>query len=344
MKSLLTALMITLLWVSETAALDADAWQRFKKEYMAEDGRVIDFNQGGRSHSEGQGYAMLLAVAYDDARTFHRCWRWAENNLQVRGNDRLLAWSWGERYPGRWGVIDMNNATDGDLLIAGALLLGAEKWQDVPLKKKALGILESVRTRLVPEKNGLFLLLPGYYGFVQPDGTMINPSYMVFPAFLLFAEQEHKSFWKRLHKDCLTVLSRCTFTRLGLPADWVLWKEPAPVLAAQRGTYYGYEAIRVPLYLAWDENLDALPGFSGMLDLVERLGYVPRNVDLAGNSVSLEEASAGFCAVYARAAEALGRKAQSRTLWKRAREKIGAEKRDYYSHVLYLLSQIQFRP
>jgi len=344
MKRMLVALTLALLWVSESPALDADAWDRFKTEYVAPDGRVIDFNQGGRSHSEGQGYAMLLAVALNDRSTFTRCWSWAENNLQVRGSDRLFAWSWGERLPGRWGVIDLNNATDGDLLIAAALLQGAAVWQDGALKEKALGVLESVRASLVVDEDGLLLLLPGYFGFVQQDGRLLNPSYLVLPAFRLFAQHEQAPFWQRLHRDSLTVLSRSTFSRLGLPADWVLWKEPEPVLAAGRGTLYGYEAIRVPLYLAWDENLQALPGISRTLDLVERVGYVPRSVELAGGAVSLDEASAGFYAVYARAAESLGRKEQSRALWKHAREKIAGERRDYYSHVLYLLAQIPFRP
>ena len=343
MKCRLAVLLLGLLWFSEAHGLDADAWERFKNEYIAQDGRVIDFNQEGRSHSEGQGYAMLLAVAVDDPAALRRCWKWAKDNLQVRGTDRLFAWSWGERVPGRWGVVDMNNATDGDLLIAAALLQGAARWQDGSLQVEALGILESVRSNLIPEEHGLLILLPGYFGFVQKDGYVLNPSYLVFPAFRLFARHEHGPFWERLHRDSLEVLARSTFTRLGLPADWVLWREPDPVLAPGRGPHYGYEAVRVLLYLAWDENVQALPGIPRMLDLIESLGYVPRSVDLAGRSLSLEDSPAGFYAVYARAADALDRQQQGRALWKQARARLAGEDKDYYSHVLYLLAQIPFR-
>ena len=53
----------------------ADAWPAFKARYMAPEGRIVDTGNGGISHSEGQGYGMLLAEAAGDRAAFDRLWR-----------------------------------------------------------------------------------------------------------------------------------------------------------------------------------------------------------------------------------------------------------------------------
>lgn len=94
------------------------AWQGYKQRFVTSAGRVVDTANGQISHSEGQGYGMLLAVAANDRPTFERLWGWTRANLMVR-DDQLIAWRWtpGQRPP----ITDMNNATDGDILIAWAL-------------------------------------------------------------------------------------------------------------------------------------------------------------------------------------------------------------------------------
>jgi endoglucanase len=39
------------------------AWESYKSRFMMPDGRIIDTGNGNVSHTEGQGFAMLLAVA-----------------------------------------------------------------------------------------------------------------------------------------------------------------------------------------------------------------------------------------------------------------------------------------
>ena len=43
-----------------------DAWRAYKARFVTAQGRVVDTANGLVSHSEGQGYGMLLAVAADD--------------------------------------------------------------------------------------------------------------------------------------------------------------------------------------------------------------------------------------------------------------------------------------
>jgi hypothetical protein len=52
------------------ALSDLDAWRSYKRRFLSDQGRVIDTANGGISHSEGQGYGMLLAVAASDHETF----------------------------------------------------------------------------------------------------------------------------------------------------------------------------------------------------------------------------------------------------------------------------------
>ena len=42
---------------------DPEAWRAYKAHFVTEAGRVVDTANKGISHSEGQGYGMLLAVA-----------------------------------------------------------------------------------------------------------------------------------------------------------------------------------------------------------------------------------------------------------------------------------------
>jgi len=102
--------------------------------------------------------------------------------------------------------------------------------------------------------------------------------------------------------------------------------------------FFGYEAIRTILYLAWEKNPRFPEGIFEMLKIFEKQGYLPLYVDLQKNTVSLDDAPAGFYAVYALAAQKSGLKAVSRNLLNRAFEKANYENNDYYSMTLFLLS------
>jgi endoglucanase len=341
MYKLKTAILIVLLLTAYVSpAEDIPGWERFKNHFISKDGRITDPIGDLISSSEGQGYAMLIAVDQDDRHAFDLIWTWTRDNLQVRQTDKLFAWKWGERIPGVWDVIDLNNATDGDTIIAMALIQAAQQWARDDYRKEASRIIESIRTKLIVEKWGKHFVLPAYYGFMEEESLILNPSYFIFPAYRKFASQAHQDFWQIVYRDSLHILTSSAFSKVRLPADWVIWRAVGPEIHTSKSELFGYEAIRTILYLAWDHNVGSLPGIRGYLDFVERLGYVPCCINLHKNSVSLDDASGGFYAVLARAAEEAGKKEQSNKLWEKAGEKIIYEKDDYYSNILYLLSKI----
>lgn len=312
-------------------------WEQYKSHFISGDGRIIDYYQDQASHSEGQGYGMLLAVMHDDRALFDKVWTWTKNNLRVR-SDNLLAWKWGKRPNGQWQVLDYNNATDGDILVAFALIEAQKKWRDDAYKSEALKIIADIRKELAFEWRGNTLLLPGYYGFETGKGSVANPSYYIFPAYRAFAGVDEKSFWDKVYKGSKTVISEAVFTELRLPADWLILDDSGYSVDSQRSENFGYEAIRIPLYASLEEKPEVPEGVRRVLGLYEKTGYIPLWINLINGGFSLKPAPAGFYAVYARAAGIAGEKTASEKLFTEARAKLQEEKDDYYSHSLYLLA------
>lgn len=228
------------------ATLPSADWQAYKSRFVSADGRVVDNGNGGISHSEGQGYGMLLAVAADDRRGFEIIRSWTSKHLQLRNADRLHAWKWSPES----GIVDMNNATDGDMLIAWALLRADRRWQRPDCRTQALAILASLRKLEVELPIGGVYLLPGAKGFGGRHGAVLNPSYLLLPALRDFAEADPEGPWQRLYADGIRLLQAARFGQMGLTADWVRVDarvHPAP----GRPHRFGYDAIRVPLFAAW---------------------------------------------------------------------------------------------
>ncbi|MDB5413080.1 MAG: hypothetical protein JWR10_1415 [Rubritepida sp.] len=238
------------------AAMDTGAarveWDHFKARFMRPDGRVVDNMNGNISHSEGQGFAMLLAVRLDDQDTFTRLLSWTRANL-TRPSDSLLAWCHRPGEPGgRPG--DRNNATDGDLFVAWALAEAADKWNQPAYRSLAAAIAGDVLRLMVVQVAGRAMLLPGIQGFQDQTTVTTNPSYYVFPAFQALNRVAPSPLWASLTATGLRLARSARFGRWGLVPDWVAVSRSdtsRPVFAANRPARFSYDAVRVPLYMAW---------------------------------------------------------------------------------------------
>jgi endoglucanase len=229
-----------------------EAWRAYKARFVTEAGRVVDTANGSISHSEGQGYAMLLAVAADDRAGFERIWGWTRANLFVR-DDQLAAWRWEpEKRP---AVADMNNASDGDLLIAWALTEAAEAWGDASHKVAARRVAVEIGRKLILLKTAHgALLLPGLSGFSaqdRPDGPVLNLSYYVFPSFARLPLVAPEFDWAGLSRAGLKLIEKARFGPAKLPSDWITLTGGEPQPAQGFPAQFSYNAIRIPLYLAW---------------------------------------------------------------------------------------------
>lgn len=334
----LAASALAVLALAQTAGAGAaGVWQRYKDEFIQRDGRVIDYGQDSISHSEGQGYAMNFAVMFDDRDTFETVWRWTRDNIRVRP-DGLFAWQWGRRADGEWTALDTNNATDGDMLIAHALLKADVRWPGAGYKTTALPIIRGLRKHLRASWHDRRFLLPGEKGFRKPDGFVVNPSYIIIPVMERFAEADRPSFWRRLSRDGRALLERCNFGPMGLPADWVLLSGSGVGIYDGREPEFGAAAVRVFLHAALEASPDFSPGARRMLDFYRERGYFPARVDLRDGALSDHPASAGSYAIYGLVADRLGEAALSARILSEAERKLAREERAYYSMSLYLLA------
>lgn len=229
-----------------------DAWRAYKARFVTESGRVVDTANGNISHSEGQGYGMLLAVAADDRAAFDAIWGWTRANLLVR-DDELLAWRWEPN--ARPAVADMNDASDGDILVAWALTEAGEAWGGLPYRIAARRIAVEVGRKLVlPHTSYGPLLLPGVSGFAaedRPDGPVVNLSYWVFPAFSRLSLVAPDVDWAGLSRNGLELVKQVHFGPANLPTEWTSLHDATPRPADGFPQRFSYNSIRIPLYIAW---------------------------------------------------------------------------------------------
>lgn len=241
---------------------DFQSWTKhrfdsYRTAYITSTGRVIDRENRSITHSEGQGYAMLFALQADDAVTFDRLWRFAKENLQRP--DALFSWRYDPSITPH--VDDPNNASDGDILIATALALAAIRWDKANYMIEARRIARAIRNELVVKFKGYTLLLPGAEGFQrdrvplkfsrilgisQTQSPIINMSYWIYPSFSALNAIDPSPVWGELKYSGILLLQQSEYP----PTEWSVVSEdgrlePAPGRVAE----FGYNAVRVPLYL-----------------------------------------------------------------------------------------------
>jgi endoglucanase len=278
-------------------APNSSLWQAYEQRFVSVDGRVIDTGNDGISHSEGQGFGLRLAFHFDARQDFARIWEWTREHLYVRG-DHLAAWRW--RPDADPHIDDKNNATDGDLFIAWSLALAGRCWEKPEYLDWARRIAKDIREKLVRKTTFGDLLLPGAAGFVKGERLTLNPSYWVFPALdELAALEPDAAEWSGLVTSGYALAEQLGFGRWKLVPDWVDWSpDEGFSLPAQFAPRFGYDAIRVPLYLIWHgRDADILSRLTRYWDEQASWPWQPDWTDLETDAVSSYGAPAGIAAV-----------------------------------------------
>ncbi len=313
------------------AFLTRAEWDAFKARFMTADGRILDTGNGDRSHSEGQGFAMVLATAFNDPGAFLALWRWARTTLQVR-DDALLAWMWD---PAAGEIADRNNASDGDVFVAWGLLRAAARWGEPAWEEEARRILADVVARCVVRRGDGRLLLPGVEGFVRGERIVVNPSYWVYPAFADFAAADIAGPWDRLARTGVELVDGFAAGGTGLVPDWCAIGErvgPAEDLSFA----FGFDAVRVPLYLRWAHPAgavrDRLRPVVAWAERYPAIGAVPATIDLATGETADYPMSLGAQAILLLAEHVVGGGELLLPLQR--------DDRDYYANVLLLLTKL----
>ncbi|MFD1747483.1 glycosyl hydrolase family 8 [Rhizobium helianthi] len=270
------AILMALSFASVAHAAETDApvtaaeWASYKGKFLDPTGRIVDNGNGGISHSEGQGYGLLLAYLANSPSDFEQIWSFTRTELLLR-NDGLAVWKWDPS--AKPHVKDINNATDGDLLIAYALALGGAQWRRMDYVEAAARIARAVLSETVISTGGRTVLLPGVAGFRagdREDGPVVNPSYWLFEAMPVMKLLAPSDQWDKLRDDGVAILRSLDIGPAKLPPEWASLRQK-PKASAGFEPQFSYNAIRVPLYLVRGDIRDK--------DLLRRIknGMVDRN-------------------------------------------------------------------
>lgn len=269
---------------SDAPSITTADWQAYRTKFLDPSGRIIDDANGEISHSEGQGYGMLLAYLAGNRADFDLIWSFTRTELLLR-DDGLATWRWDPKSAPH--VTDINNATDGDILIAYALALGGDTWKAPELSRAASDLIGAIRKTTIVEHEGRSLLLPGVSGFSATDrpvdGPVVNLSYWVYEAFPTFDRIDPDPVWDAVYRDGLSLLKEVATGPRNLPPNWLsLRASPKP--AEGFPPRFGYDSLRIPLYLARAETKD--------VELLKKLGKGMSSddgvalVDLASDTVT----------------------------------------------------------
>lgn len=273
-----TALMVAQPVAAQRAAIDAQAWAAYKAKFLDQNGRIVDNGNNGVSHSEGQGYGLLLAYLANSQADFEQIWYFTRTELLLR-DDGLAVWKWDPAVTPH--VTDTNDASDGDLLIAYALALAGSAWDRKDYLQAAANMAKAILSHVVVNSGGRTLLIPGVDGYLpsgRKDGPVINPSYWIFEAFPVMALLAPSDRWRKLSDDGLALLHTIQFGPRKLPADWISLRakpEPADGFEAE----FGYNAVRIPLYLA-RAGIDDKALLTRLRQGMSVEGDVPATIDL----------------------------------------------------------------
>ena len=217
---------------------------QFLHRYVTPQGRVVRRDQGGDTVSEGQAYAMLIAVGSGDSGRFDAVWRWTRDHLQRP--DGLLSWRWDHGH-----VADPQPAADADLDAARALVLAARRFHRPDYRRDATAMGRAVLTRETARTPQGLVLLPGPWATSAPH--YFDPSYVSPVAMRLLGQATGDPRWQRLRRGSAAAVRALTDTGR-LPPDWATISAAGKVSASggpSRGqVQYGYDAARTAVWFA----------------------------------------------------------------------------------------------
>jgi len=219
----------------------------FLRRYLAADGRVVRHDQGGDTVSEGQAYAMLLAVATRQATEFASAWHWDQAHLQQP--DGLFSYYWSHG-----AVADAQPASDADIDTAWALVLAARRFGNPTYLAEGRAVAAAVLSNETVTVAGKLELVAGPWAVTGP--AVVNPSYLAPEAMTALATATGDPRWSELATSITLLVTGLTATSPArLLPDWVQVLPNGmvrPVGAANGAGVpaYGLNAERAPVWLS----------------------------------------------------------------------------------------------
>ena len=244
-------------------------------------GRVVRRDQGGDTVSEGQAYALLIALGAEDRATFDSVWRWTSKNL--RRDDGLLSWRWQNG-----AVVDPSSAADADLDTARALVQGGKVFHNPSYTRAGTTLGKAILDHETVKTTAGLVLVAGQWATNAPYA--FNPSYVSPVATRLLDQASKDPRWTQVDRGSRAALAQLTHGGK-LPPDWAQVDPDgmARPVASPGGqpVQYSYDAARTVLRHA--ESCDRIDQTlaRNISQVVARSGRPPvAAYDLAGSPQS----------------------------------------------------------
>lgn len=288
---------------SETCDQPWPAWDAFKKNFINEEGRVIDGSTAGlHTTSEGQAYALFFALVANDRATFDKLLSWSEKHQSKDDlTSNLPSWVVGKKEDDSLDVLDENSASDADLWMAYALGEAGRLWLDrryVALSSLLANRILAAETAEVPELGRV--LLPGAVGFqLSPTRVRLNPSYVPLQLMHWFVAHSKDTRWTALLNSSRQLILKSA--PRGYAPDWTIYDYQQGFLPDTEKSGIGsYDAIRVYLWAGMLSRDDAdrrivMDALKPMARFVEKHGSPPEAIDIT-TGVANNAGSGGFSA------------------------------------------------
>ncbi len=296
-----------------------NSWEYYKENFI-KNGQAID-PELNITTSEGQSYALLRSVWIDDQTEFDKVYAWTEKNLFVEETS-LIPWKYGLKSDAKQGILDSNNATDGDLDTALSLIMAYKKWGQERYLKSAIKLIQDIYKNCVIDLNGIDYLLPSK---IEKDkalknltennkeeNILLNPSYFSPAIYKVFSQYDPDSKWLKLRDDTYKVLDQIKSNPQSesiLPSNWITYNPTKNLFASavdynKDANLYSYDAFRVfwrvSLDKIWFDSVDAkkyLEVYSPLIKKQWQSRTIPAVSKLDGSAVtdySVPSVSSGY--------------------------------------------------
>jgi len=201
--------------------------------------------------TEGQSYAMLMAVLYDNKEVFDRVWKWTKEYMYMDEGDNAGYFAWSVGLDGAKNAY--GPAPDGENFFAIALLFAHNRWGSgegaYDYQKHAKKLLHDVLYNPQPMWNPENKLIK----FV-PSMEITDPSYHTphfFELFALWGNEEDKQFWLDAAKASRDYLVTACHPTTGLNPEYSHYDGRPHVGLRHHHLFYS-DAYRTALNIALD--------------------------------------------------------------------------------------------
>jgi endoglucanase len=308
-RSLMWHSALMIMTVAACAAQDWPLWKSYTAAFTDNQVRVIDRDEGDRTTSEGQAYAMFFALVAADRSRFDGLLHWTESNLADGDlSTHLPAWLWGQGPDKSWAVRDANSAADADLWMAYTLLEAGKAWGEPRYTLLGRALAKRIAAEEIAQISGFGpMLLPGSKGFQHGDSYRLNASYLPLQLLAGLAREFPDGPWKQIEAKVPAVVEGSA--PHGFVADWVDLHADMTFVPSALGSY---DAIRVYLWAGMldpetryrSEVLNSLNGMARYL----RTHTVPPEKVRPDGTIESSTGAVGFSAALIPLLSALGEK------------------------------------